>query len=317
MQLHSLTREKILGLVGKTIFDRGVQYAQNGRVVDLLVDPSEGLSALVECNDTYEVAISEGNQQLEFHCDCPYERICKHIVAVLLCYLELPKRSRSFSRKGAQTPKSLRDLLTPLPQSVLLELVLDICQDNKDFANLLRLRLQPGDPQILRTLLSRVRRVHLSFEDYDYDGYGRDLRRAVREFKEIQKLLKNVPVPNQFQVHWEIVLKILNAFEEYQMDHEGLEDVLAESLAMLSQIVIAEEQHLEFQRYFQLLCEKYKHLDGFLHDLLIDEIFAIIHTKEQILQTVDWVKSNVCAGSFQEDLLEQLQMMLSEAEKPA
>ena len=41
------------------------------------------------------------------------------------------------------------------------------------------------------------------------------------------------------------------------MDHEGLEDVLAESLAMLSQIVIAEEQHPEFQRYFHLLCEKY------------------------------------------------------------
>ena len=116
MQLHSLTREKILGLVGKTIFDRGVQYAQNGRVVDLLVDPSEGISALVESNDTCEVAISEGNQQLEFHCDCPYEGICKHLVAVLLCYLELPKRSRSSSRKGAQTPKSLRDLLTPLPQ---------------------------------------------------------------------------------------------------------------------------------------------------------------------------------------------------------
>ena len=101
------------------------------------------------------------------------------------------------------------------------------------------------------------------------------------------------------------------------MDHEGLEDVLTESLAMLSQIVIAEEQHPEFQRYFQLLCEKYKHLDGFLHDLLIDEIFAIIHTKEQILQTVDWVKSNICVSSSQKDLLEQLQNMLSDLEKPA
>ncbi len=84
--------------------------------------------------------------------------------------------------------------------------------------------------------MSRVRRVHLSFEDYDYYGYGRDLQRVFREFKEIQKLLKNVPVPNQFQVHWEIVLKILNAFEEYQMDHEGLKDVLTESLAMLSRL---------------------------------------------------------------------------------
>ena len=101
------------------------------------------------------------------------------------------------------------------------------------------------------------------------------------------------------------------------MDHEGLEDVLTESLAMLSQVVIAEEQHPEFQRYFQLLCEKYKHLDGFLHDLLIDEIFAIIHTKEQILQTVGWVKSNICVSSSQEDLLEQLQSMLSDLEKPA
>ena len=116
MQLHSLPREKIPGLVGKTIFDRGVQYAQNDRVVDLLVDPSEGISALVEGNDTYEVAITEENQQLEFHCDCPYEGICKHIVAVLLCYLELLERSRSSSRKGAQTQKSLRDLLTPFPQ---------------------------------------------------------------------------------------------------------------------------------------------------------------------------------------------------------
>ncbi|MGA0401930.1 MAG: SWIM zinc finger family protein [bacterium] len=318
MRLHSLTREKILGLVGKTIFDRGVQYAQSGRVVDLLVESSGEISALVEGNDTYEVTISEENQQLKFHCDCPYEETCKHLVAVLLCYLEQPERStRPSSRKGVQTQKSLRKLLEPLPQPVLLELVLDICQDNKDFANLLRLRLQPGDPQVLRTLLSRVRRVHLSFEDYEYDGYGRDLRRAVREFKEIQKLLKNVPVPNQFQVHWEIVLKILNAFEEYQMDHEGLEDVLIKSLAMISQIVTAEEQHPEFQRYFQLLGEKYRHLDGFLHDTLIDEIFAIIHTKEQILQTVDWVKSNVCAGSSQEDLLEQLQSMLSDLENPA
>ena len=141
MQLHSLTREKILVLVGKTIFDRGVQYAQNGQVVDLLVDPSGGISALVEGNDACEMAISEENQQLEFHCDCPYEEICKHIVAVLLCYQQLPERSRSSSRKGAQIQKSLRNLLTPLPQPVLLEFVLDICQDNNDFSNLLRLRL--------------------------------------------------------------------------------------------------------------------------------------------------------------------------------
>jgi uncharacterized Zn finger protein len=66
-----LTREKILGLVGKTIFDRGVQYAQSGRVVDLLVESSGEISALVEGNDTYEVTISEENQQLKFHCDCP------------------------------------------------------------------------------------------------------------------------------------------------------------------------------------------------------------------------------------------------------
>ena len=114
-----------------------------------------------------------------------------------------------------------------------------------------------------------------------------------------------------------MVLKILNAFEEYQMGHDGLEAVLIKSLAMLSQIVTAEEQHPEFQFYFQLLGEKYQHLDGFLHDTLIDEIFAIIHTKEQILQTVDWVKSNICVGSSQEDLLKQLQSMLSDLEKPA
>ena len=58
MRLHSLTREKILSLVGKTIFDRGVQYAQSGRVVDLLVESSGEISALVEGNDTYEVTIS-------------------------------------------------------------------------------------------------------------------------------------------------------------------------------------------------------------------------------------------------------------------
>lgn len=64
------------------IIERGLQYFHNGNVtkIDLANDK---LSATVKGSTTYEVEVNLENLSLSY-CDCPYEKMCKHLVAVLL-----------------------------------------------------------------------------------------------------------------------------------------------------------------------------------------------------------------------------------------
>ena len=80
---QSLSRY-ILGNTAERIFERGVAYANEGRVRSLQVS-NKRLSALVTGSQSYEVQFREGPKYIKGSCTCPYalnEDYCKHVVAL-------------------------------------------------------------------------------------------------------------------------------------------------------------------------------------------------------------------------------------------
>ena len=74
---------------GGTIVSRGKKYQRQGRVADLAVTDDGSLIAWVDGSERYatRVAMDEGGQP-DSICTCPYERDCKHGVAVVIEYLQ-------------------------------------------------------------------------------------------------------------------------------------------------------------------------------------------------------------------------------------
>ena len=104
---QSLSRY-ILGNTAERIFERGVAYANEGRVRSLQVS-NKRLSALVTGSQSYEVQFREGPKYIKGSCTCPYalnEDYCKH-VAALAVYWD-SKRNISLPSKEERKKLCLR-----------------------------------------------------------------------------------------------------------------------------------------------------------------------------------------------------------------
>lgn len=84
-----LTWDDIEAWAGGTIGSRGKNYQRQGRVADLAVTEDGSLIAWVDGSERYatRVAMDEGGLP-DSICTCPYERDCKHGVAVVIEYLK-------------------------------------------------------------------------------------------------------------------------------------------------------------------------------------------------------------------------------------
>jgi uncharacterized Zn finger protein len=84
-----LTWNDIENWTGGTIVSRGKKYQRQGRVADLAVTADGGLIAWVRGSERYAAkVVMDENGLPDSICTCPYERDCKHGVAVVLEYLK-------------------------------------------------------------------------------------------------------------------------------------------------------------------------------------------------------------------------------------
>jgi uncharacterized Zn finger protein len=84
-----LTWKDIETWAGGTTVSRGKNYLRQGRVADLALTDDGGLIAWVKGSERYATKVDmDENGLLESTCTCPYERDCKHGVAVVLEYLK-------------------------------------------------------------------------------------------------------------------------------------------------------------------------------------------------------------------------------------
>lgn len=70
---------------------RGFQYYKQKRVGPLTYSEQQGISAVVQGSEEYEVTLSMQSLSTS-HCTCPVSSVCKHMTAVLMSYAEQLER---------------------------------------------------------------------------------------------------------------------------------------------------------------------------------------------------------------------------------
>jgi uncharacterized Zn finger protein len=95
-RFSDLTWNDIEAWVGGKIVSRGKNYQQQGRVSDLAVTDDGSLIAWVDGSERYATRVVIDEDGLpDSICTCPYERDCKHGVAVVIEYLKQVEDNRS------------------------------------------------------------------------------------------------------------------------------------------------------------------------------------------------------------------------------
>lgn len=90
MQKSEIDATALRERVGEVLYERGRRYAAEGRV-HLRRHDGSGAEAEVDGSETYEVEVEAAERGVAGSCSCPFAEegfFCKHMVAVVLCWLE-------------------------------------------------------------------------------------------------------------------------------------------------------------------------------------------------------------------------------------
>lgn len=157
------------------IFERGIQYYEQGRVTRPVVYRN---SIMAECRGTqpenYGIHIDVDDNRVIASCTCPYASgNCKHIAAVLYAWLKKPSM---FTDLG-----QAEQLLTRQDKSALVEIVIDMVRYDPSVIYVINLRLLP--PEDLPGFVQREMGVIFSGEQADYLSV-REIVRKLDIFRE-------------------------------------------------------------------------------------------------------------------------------------
>ncbi len=108
------------------IFYRGEEYYERGLIKNATYNSDKtSLKALVRGSEKYNVNIELQNDEVHGDCDCPYDDVCKHIVAVLL-YAIMGEVDDSvvIEIQNDNVEKLVKDYLQTISKQQLVDLVL-------------------------------------------------------------------------------------------------------------------------------------------------------------------------------------------------
>ncbi|MGD9506182.1 MAG: SWIM zinc finger domain-containing protein, partial [Syntrophobacteraceae bacterium] len=185
----------------------------------------------------YDVAIEQADGTIEASCDCPYDGYpCKHIVAVLLSFLDNRRECEAQACKIKSTNATIEDRIRKLSKEELAELVIEFSRKSPDFKQLLTVRFASDQPQTLKMLLKQVARAFPSINSDDYST-----GRIAKDLDRILQAVEGAEVKMQMQVRWAVVDAILHELNEYGMDDEPLENVFFRSMGRLKDILVGKD----------------------------------------------------------------------------
>lgn len=169
MAKKKLIVQDIAGLVGSGSFARGRSYHRQGRIVDPYIEAG---TLRARCEGSlpvpYQVSARvERGRLVESHCNCPVGGggTCKHVVALLLGWIDNPER---FVRR-----EPLANRLETLDREALVALLVDVVRHYPEAEELISISAQlyssdGVDPESIHAYVARA------FEEnaHAYDWYG-------------------------------------------------------------------------------------------------------------------------------------------------
>ncbi len=175
VDLIRLKEADIEKLFEPRIFERGIQYYEQGRVVRPVVYRN---SIMAECRGTqpenYSIHIDVDDSRVIASCTCPYASgNCKHVAAVLYAWLKKPSM---FTDLG-----QAEELLRRQEKNALVEIVIDMVRYDPSVIYVINLRLLP--PEELPDFVQREMGVIFSGEQVDYLSV-REIVRKLDIFRE-------------------------------------------------------------------------------------------------------------------------------------
>lgn len=236
MKLENLSESFIKTFAGSTIFGRGKEYHQSGMVDEIQYDPARdylqaGISG--SSGNSYDVEIAAAARGVDANCSCLYDGYpCKHIVAVLLTFLE---KRETLLRQAAGKKKavsSLKDKMTALSKDRLVELLLAFAEKYPDCRRDLLIRIGDDPQDALDVILKQIRQIFRAFESEQESS-----SRVVRRLKDVLQSVREAAVQVKTAVYWAVADGILRELNEYGMSDEPLEDLAIETLDVLAGVL--------------------------------------------------------------------------------
>jgi hypothetical protein len=269
----SLTAAAVEEFAGKTIYKRGLDYYRSGNVYNAVFDAESGrLEAAVYGNyGDYTVEISStGRSALNADCDCPYEGYpCKHVVAVLLLFIDKRKALLARSTAAKQTKVQLEERLQELSQPELTELITQLARQQPQVKLALLLRFFPETEQTVALFLRLVEEV---------------LRSAVREdcctaehIRQLEQFIKQAeaaPPAVSIRVFWRIADHLLHAWDSWSLDG-SLEDAAEDTLNRLLELHRQEPDLAGMKAEIEERLRFYYNEGRWLDDLLAEMLEAL------------------------------------------
>jgi len=170
-EIREPTRDAIRNLCTAQSFQRGVSYAEDGRVQDLTVEGRK-VTATVRGSREYRTTVDLSAEDFDGWCSCPYDYAgdCKHIVAVLLTvgdrYDEIVRQFQT--EAAADEPPSTSE-------SVSLET--STADDDLESA------LEAADVETLRDFLRGVLSENESLRERFLATVGQPVEKSVPDYK--------------------------------------------------------------------------------------------------------------------------------------
>ena len=179
-QFQALTLDSIKELAdSQAVYQRGVQYL-NSEAIHKFSATSHRINAKVHGRyGDYTVEIVDAITKLKMSCSCQYDGdVCKHLVAVLLHFLEIDKTviiETSF-------PDVIRQALTAMPQQDLVNLIIEMANEREEFRSDLMTRItispqliieQPRSSEQVKALKQQINEFVNEIEKRaEYGDYG-------------------------------------------------------------------------------------------------------------------------------------------------
>lgn len=218
--LRKMTREAVEQLADSAaVFQRGVQYLHSDAIHQFTVT-SRGISAKVYGHHAdYTVEVVDSPDKLQLTCSCPYDGIvCKHLVAVLLRFVETDNRDIV----NVALPDVVRQTLAGMSQQELLNLIFELANEREEFCRALMARLtispqliaqQPRASAQVRALKQQVaaffddveRRAEYGDygDEYDYRDYNQ--HETYPELTTTFEIARTLNHFDQMEIFWYVV----------------------------------------------------------------------------------------------------------------
>lgn len=266
------------------IWQRGVDYYRDGRVLDLQCQNNE-VTAQVEGSEIYTVSVifnKKRNGITDYYCDCPYGEDgtpCKHLAAALCAVQDEPKRPIPEEKSG-HTVEALVGLLS---ESQMRSLLIRFAEGDSHIREVIQLTATNELPQTQKDQweadleeLTDSMSDRYGFIDYeDTSEYCHALVEYMND--RLPDLLFARKTMDAFQLSW---LTFRTGVEQDMDDSDGGLSILA-SFCMDAWSQILEQADLEGQReIFHWFTVHYASLD--LGRMFLDEYLYDAPWKDEI-----------------------------------